>query len=380
MSKIKVTFVETNCKKNGPIKQTLNIIRNMDKEIFEPSLITVWSEDADNSMIDDYKKLGIPVLSANLSKKKSVLVGRQEVGKLLEQLKPDIVQGVGMPPYRMTLGYKKAVHFITLRNYCYEDYPDYYGKILGTAMAFLDLNLIKKRMAAGEPFVTCSESLTKMYKSRQNKEIPYIRNGVDVSQYTKRDITKTADVRENLELPLDKVIYVYSGGFIDRKNQREAITAFLKMKKNGDAVLLLLGDGTNFESLKSEFSQHQNILFRGKVSNVNEYLHASDVYLATSKSEGLPNGVLEAMACGLPVLLSDIPQHMEVLEADPECGHSYKLGNVEQLSNLMDQMLDEDLIKSGERSYKAVMENFTAEGMSRRYQNLYLKVLNREKK
>lgn len=380
MSKIKVTFVETNCKKNGPIKQTLNIIRNMDKEIFEPSLITVWSEDADNSMIDDYKKLGIPVLSANLSKKKSVLVGRQEVGKLLEQLKPDIVQGVGMPPYRMTLGYKKAVHFITLRNYCYEDYPDYYGKILGTAMAFLDLNLIKKRMAAGEPFVTCSESLTKMYKSRQNMEIPYIRNGVDVSQYTKRDITKTADVRENLELPLDKVIYVYSGGFIDRKNQREAITAFLKMKKNGDVVLLLLGDGTNFESLKSEFSQHQNILFRGKVSNVNEYLHASDVYLATSKSEGLPNGVLEAMACGLPVLLSDIPQHMEVLEADPECGHSYKLGNVEQLSNLMDQMLDEDLIKSGERSYKAVMENFTAEGMSRRYQNLYLKVLNREKK
>ena len=380
MSKIKVTFVETNCKKNGPIKQTLNIIRNMDKEIFEPSLITVWSEDADNSMIDDYKKLGIPVLSANLSKKKSVLVGRQEVGKLLEQLKPDIVQCVGMPPYRMTLGYKKAVHFITLRNYCYEDYPDYYGKILGTAMAFLDLNLIKKRMAAGEPFVTCSESLTKMYKSRQNMEISYIRNGVDVRQYTKIDFTKTADVRENLELPLDKVIYVYSGGFIDRKNQREAITAFLKMKKNGDAVLLLLGDGTNFESLKSEFSQHQNILFRGKVSNVNEYLHASDVYLATSKSEGLPNGVLEAMACGLPVLLSDIPQHMEVLEADPECGHSYKLGNVEQLSNLMDQMLDEDLIKSGERSYKAVMENFTAEGMSRRYQNLYLKVLNREKK
>ena len=61
MSKIKVTFVETNCKKNGPIKQTLNIIRNMDKEVFEPSLVTVWPEDADNSMIDEYKKLGIPV-------------------------------------------------------------------------------------------------------------------------------------------------------------------------------------------------------------------------------------------------------------------------------------------------------------------------------
>lgn len=375
MDKIKIVFVETNCKKNGPIKQTLNIIRFMDRTVFEPSLLTVWPEDSDNSMIEEYKKLEIPVLSAKLTKKESILFGNREVRKLLEQLKPDIVQGVGMPPYRMTLGYKEAIHFVTLRNYCYEDYPDYYGKILGALMAFLDISLIKKRMAAGEPFVTCSESLTKLYKSRQNMKIPYIRNGVDVSQYTKRDITKTADVRKNLELPLDKVIYVYSGGFIDRKNQKEAITAFLRMKKNDAAVLLLLGDGTNFEALNSEFSQHQNILFRGKVSNVNDYLHASDVYLATSKSEGLPNGVLEAMACGLPVLLSDIPQHMEVLEADPECGHSYKLSDVEQLSTLMDQMLGEDLNEMGERSYMAVMENFTAEGMSRRYQNLYLKLL-----
>lgn len=375
MSKIKVTFVETNCKKNGPIKQTLNIIRNIDKEIFELSLITVWSEDADNSMIDDYKQLGIPILSANLSKRKSALIGKQEVGKLLEQLKPDIVQGVGMPPYRMTLGYKKAIHLVTLRNYCYEDYPDYYGKVIGTIMAFLDLNLIKKLMAAGEPFVTCSESLTKMYKNRQNMEIPYIRNGVDISKYTKRDSTKTVDVRKKLELPLDKVIYVYSGSFIDRKNQREAINAFLKMKKNNDAVLLLLGDGSNFEELKNEFSKHKNIVFKGKVSNVNEYLHASDVYLATSKSEGLPNGVLEAMACGLPVLLSNIPQHMEVLETDSKCGHSYELGNIEQLSDLMNQMLGENLLEMGERSHMAVMENFTAEGMSRRYQNLYLKIL-----
>ena len=242
MSKIKVTFVETNCKKNGPIKQTLNIIRNMDKETFEPSLVTVWPEDTDNSMIDEYKKLGIPVLSANMSKKKSVLFGKKAVGQLLEQLQPDIVQGVGMPPYRMTLGYKKAIHFVTLRNYCYEDYPDYYGKIPGTVMAFLDLNLIKKRMVAGEPFVTCSESLTKMYRSRQNMEIPYIRNGVDVSQYTKRSCDEIEDVRKKLDLPLEKTIYVYSGGFIDRKNQREAITAFLAMKKNVDAALLLLGD------------------------------------------------------------------------------------------------------------------------------------------
>lgn len=375
MGKIKIAFVETNCKKNGPIKQTLNIISNMNREVFDPCLITVWSEEPGNSMIDEYRKLGISVYSANISKKESIIFGKHVIKKILKKIKPDIVQGVGMPPYRMTLGYKNAVHFVTLRNYCYEDYPDYYGKFIGTVMAFFDINLIKRRMAVGEPFVTCSESLTRIYKNKQNMEIPFVRNGVDISQYTKRNVNEVYETRKKLNLPQDKVIFVYSGGFIDRKNQKEAITAFINMKKNQHAILLLLGDGKEFAPLKNEYEKYKNILFRGKVSNMNEYLHASDIYLSTSKSEGLPNGVLEAMACGLPILLSDIPQHMEVLEADSACGHSYVLGDIKQLTNFLDKMLDENLIDMGEKSYRAVMENFTAEGMSKRYQDLYSKIV-----
>ena len=56
MKKIRICFVETNCKKNGPIKQTLNIIRYMDRNIFEPILLTLWEEEQSNSMISDYKK------------------------------------------------------------------------------------------------------------------------------------------------------------------------------------------------------------------------------------------------------------------------------------------------------------------------------------
>ena len=151
--------------------------------------------------------------------------------------------------------------------------------------------------------------------------------------------------------------------------------AFLNMKKRKDAILLLLGDGTDFKSLKEEYGMNTDILFKGKVFNMNEYLHASDIYLSTSKSEGLPNGVLEAMACGLPVILSDIPQHMEVLEENLECGHSYMLGNVQNLANRMDYMMEEDLRVMGESSYNVVMDNFTSESMSKKYQKEYLKMI-----
>lgn len=372
-NKIKIVYVETNCKKNGPIKQTLNIIQNMNRDIFEPSLITMWNEELNNSMIDEYKEQGIDVYCCNLSKVESIFRGSSVVCDILNKIKPDIVQGVGMPPYRMTLSYKECVHFTTLRNYCYEDYPDQYAKFIGTAMAYMDMQLIRKQMNKGEPFVTCSESLTKIYKDKEKLDIPYIRNGVDESKYPKRNINNVVQIRKNLRLPQDKIIFVYSGGLIDRKNQREAIEGFLGMKNRSSAVLLLLGDGKDRVELVEKYGHNKDILFCGKVDNVIEYLHASDIYLATSKSEGLPNGVLEAMSSGIPVLLSNIPQHLEVLETGVGFGYYYQLGDLSDLSSIMDKMVSMDLVKMGEESRRILLNNFTASGMSKKYQNLYMK-------
>ena len=370
MKKIRICFVETNCKKNGPIKQTLNIIRYMDRNIFEPILLTLWEEEQSNSMISDYKKQNIQIVCAGLTKYTTFIIGRQKVTKLLQQLKPDIIQGVGMPPYRTTLGYKKALHFITLRNYCYEDYPDYYGKIKGLIMAYLDMRLIRKNIKK-EPIITCSSSLTYLYKTKQNLDIPFIRNGVNVEQYRKRELDKVSLLRTQLNLPLEKVIFVYGGFFIDRKNQQECIEGFLKSKSNSNSVLLLLGDGKERKALYSKYKDYPQIIFAGQVDNIQNYLSASDIYISSSKSEGLPNGVLEAMACGLPLLLSDIPQHMEIFSINASIGYSYQLGNIKDLSNKIDLILNSNLIEMGESSYKTLQENLTAEIMSKNYQKLY---------
>ena len=134
---------------------------------------------------------------------------------------------------------------------------------------------------------------------------------------------------------------------------------------------MLLGDGKDRGKLEELYGNQPGILIKGKVNNVYDYLVASDVYLSTSKSEGLPNGVLEAMAVGLPVLLSGIPQHIEILNTSIKAGYSYTLGNVNELTCLMDSMLSDNLLEMGNTSYNSVMMNFTAQKMSGLYQKKY---------
>lgn len=55
-----------------------------------------------------------------------------------------------------------------------------------------------------------------------------------------------------------------------------------------------------------------SVVFHGFVDNVVPWLQASDLFVSASASEGMPLAVLEALSCGLPALLSDIPPHREI--------------------------------------------------------------------
>ena len=374
MNKIKISYIVTNLRNTGPINQTYNLIRFLDRERFEPSVITVWPEPED-TMIDKYKSLGINIKQGKLTKKSSVFWGKRYVTKCLKEIKPDIVQGVGMPPYRMCLGYKKAIPYVVLRNYCYEDYPSYYGNLLGNTMAKMDMSLIRRQLKRGYPISTCSQSLHDIYEKKENIDLFYIQNGVDVSKFIRKKPEETNDIRKSLGLPLNKVIFVYSGGMIGRKNQDEAISAFMKMEKKKEAILLLLGDGPEIERLRKCSKNETGIIFKGNVSEIERYLKASDVYVSSSKSEGLPNGVLEAMATGLPVILSDIPQHQEVMDKNNCCGYTYTLGNSKELSDLMTNIMSQDIQMLGNNAFSQVHRHFTSEIMSRKYSDYYIKVL-----
>ena len=107
----------------------------------------------------------------------------------------------------------------------------------------------------------------------------------------------------------------------------------------------------------------------GRVENVDEYLQASDCLLSASRSEGLPNSVIEALAWGLPVILSDIPAHREIHRIEKNAGSLFALQNHQALAQLIEDFERSDITAYAARSIAA--ESLNANVMANHYQDLY---------
>lgn len=118
-------------------------------------------------------------------------------------------------------------------------------------------------------------------------------NGIDASIFHKEDKTKC---REELNLPQDAVIGIFVGHFIERKGSKrvdEATAGIPNLK------MVYIGGG-------EAAPEGDNILFKGRVSHdlVGKYLSAADFFVLPTLAEGCCNAIVEAMACGLPIVSS----------------------------------------------------------------------------
>lgn len=372
--KIRISFVFTACKQSGPIQQMFNLIKYLDKDVFEPILITLYDEPTDGtSRLKMYTDYGIEHYRCPLSKLDILLGKTSLLRKMIADLNVDVIHSLGVFPDYAIAKMKTGKQIITLRNYVWDDYPDKFGKIKGTVLANLHLYAMKHSAKT----VACSESLSKLYSNRLGLNYDFVRNGVDVEKFNKSTTEQRLEIRKRLGLPHGAFIFVYSGQMLNRKNQKFLLDVFTETFDGYDPYLLLLGDGPDYQDLRKKFGQLPNVDFRGNVKNVNDFLKASDVYVSTSKSEGMPNGVLEAMATGLPVILSDIEQHLEVYNICKNIGYIYRQNNSADLSNVLTQMFNGNVYTMAENAYKVTHDFLSASTMSANYQNLYRSIANK---
>ena len=152
------------------------------------------------------------------------------------------------------------------------------------------------------PYAHClvvqTEGTKNYFKHYVNSKIQIIKNPNNTELLDKRDANTP---KENIILNV--------GRLIDLKNQDLLIRAFSNIK-NTDWKVVLLGDGDNFESYKqliSNLGMQDQILLAGNIKNISEYYNKAKIFAFTSKHEGFPNVIIEAMSYGLACISTDCP-------------------------------------------------------------------------
>lgn len=139
--------------------------------------------------------------------------------------------------------------------------------------------------------------------------------GIALTRFSPPSPEEKRALRRAMELPENALVLIYAAEFSGRKNQKMLISA---MPELPNAVLLLPGRGALLDDCRTLAQQKgvaDRVRFPGFASNIEQYYRAADLCVSSSRSEGLPFNVMEAMACGLPAVLSDVKGHEDLVHS-----------------------------------------------------------------
>ena len=186
-------------------------------------------------------------------------------------------------------------------------------------------NIIKRwitRRVLGVHNIAISAAVQENEARRFYNPCCLINNGVDLRAFARVELPEKNDLRARLGLRPQELIFIVVGACNGRKRHDDVIRMIRDIKPQiPDLAMRLLHLGTGplceiEKTLAGELGVGPVIDFLGNQKNVAQYLQAADIFLMPSENEGLSISLLEAMACGLPVVVSDIPPFRQIIEHD----------------------------------------------------------------
>ncbi|MFE1244141.1 N-acetyl-alpha-D-glucosaminyl L-malate synthase BshA [Fictibacillus sp. NPDC058756] len=215
------------------------------------------------------------------------------------------------------------------------------------------------------------EDTEKLLKTR--KEIIPVHNFVDERVYYRRD--NNSELKQTYGIQDDEKVIVHISNFRPVKRIQDVIKAFSLIRKEMPSKLLLIGNGPELTvacELVRELNIEDDVLFLGKQENVGEIFSICDLKLLLSEKESFGLVLLEAMACGVPVIGTRIGGIPEVI-VDGETGYMVEVGDTAAVADKAISLLKnvERLRRFRENSVQHVRENFLSEKKVSVYEEIY---------
>ena len=174
--------------------------------------------------------------------------------------------------------------------------------------------------------------------------IPIDGMGVPLDRFSPASGEEKREARRRLAIPEGALVLLYAAEFSKRKNQLFLIDAMTKLP--ADCILLLPGQGELWEDCRAraaELGLSDRVLLPG-FSDMREMLAAADVCVSSSRSEGLPFHVMEAMGAALPCVLTRVKGHEDLLPGE-RAGFLYPFNDADAFASAVEKLHDDAALR-----------------------------------
>ncbi len=349
---IPLIFILEEINIGGTQRQMLELSHHLDKTLFAPEIWTIRGGEDFLALANEY---GVPVHFLRTDAKLKVLPAAWALWKELGKRRPPII-------------------------HLHTTFPNVWGRILGrlrctpviigSIRSKRNVRKQKERLLwrFTHAHICNAASLEQdlLKEGLPSERLFMIPNGIDTQFFTPSPTG--LDGRAHI---------INVGRLVKEKNQETLLRAFaLVQQKIPEAHLHMVGDGylrEYLQSLTDELGLSQHVTFHGASNNVKELLQGARIFALSSIDEGTPNAILEAMACGLPIVSTKVDGIAAML-VHAEHGYLVDVYQHETMANYILKILETPQLaeKLGAQATKYVQENYSLKLMALRHEAVYL--------
>jgi glycosyltransferase involved in cell wall biosynthesis len=206
-------------------------------------------------------------------------------------------------------------------------------------------------------------------------------NPVDIDRYHPCDAATRKALRGELGIPAGALVALFVGRLAPEKELPSLLGGFARTAaRNTSARLILVGDGPmrpELEKQAGELGITDRVMFAGmkEPDEIRRWLQAADVFLLVSRREGLPVSLIEAMATGLPSVVTDLPANTQLV-TDGKQGFHVKVNDLDGIGNALLRLFENpELRQQFGAAARPIAERFSTDRVLDVYEEMFAGIL-----
>jgi glycosyltransferase involved in cell wall biosynthesis len=359
----------------GTERHLAQLVQHLPVDIFNCNIVVF--DLGPNVLIDSIRASGVPVIHLPVAREYTpkAFVRAWELSKIIKMKQIDIVQTFHQKSdtYAAVIAKLSGARHMISSKRDIGDLKKRWHVFLNRRLKFLFERFIVVADAVADVIVT-KEGIDRSL-------ITKIYNGVDAMELSPPKREDVVRERSRLGFSEEDFVVGMVAGFRPEKNHEIFFEGALRaMAAIPSLKILAVGGGPLLEEFRNRYakeSDESKVVFAGDVGDVARYLKAMDVgCLIPGKNEGFSNSVLEKMAMGLPLIVTNVGGNAEAV-IDQQNGLVIPPGDAHAFCQALIEIYSDPAkrLEMGRRSRQLVEEKFTLQRMCKNHEMLYLSLL-----